>query len=79
MGNRVVKFRGLDKWYNIWRFGSLVEYDNGRSAIVFSAEEYGGRVFSNEVIPETVGQYTGLDDRNGVKIFEEDVVSVSDQ
>ena len=56
MGNRVVKFRGLDKQYSIWRFGSLVEYDNGRSAIVYSAEEYGGGVFSNEVIPETVAR-----------------------
>jgi gp52 len=27
-----------------------------------------------EVIPSTVGQYTGLTDRNGVKIFEEDIV-----
>lgn len=66
---REILFKGKRKDNGEWIRGDLSQHKTGKKFI-----KCGSATSSYEVIPDSIGQYVGLTDKNGNKVFEGDIV-----
>ena len=73
---REILFRAKSKETNSWLYGDLCSGLNDEMYIrhIVESGQFSKEAKITMIEKRTVGQFTGLKDKNGVKIFEDDIV-----